>query len=105
VLESAGVEVIGASFDAIESAEDRGRFRRLMESAGLACPPARAVGSIAEARAAAAEIGFPLMLRHSYTLGGLGTGLVADPSGLDAAVALDLAASGRRVLVEASVVG
>ncbi|OFW64093.1 MAG: carbamoyl phosphate synthase large subunit [Actinobacteria bacterium RBG_16_67_15] len=106
VLESAGVEVIGASFDAIESAEDRGRFRRLMESAGLACPPARAVSSIDEARAAANEVGFPLMLRPSYTLGGLGTGLVTDPSGLDAAVALGLAASPvGEVLVEASVVG
>ncbi|MEX0825239.1 MAG: carbamoyl-phosphate synthase large subunit [Acidimicrobiia bacterium] len=101
-----GVEVIGASFDAIEAAEDRGRFRELMESVGLECPPSRAVRSIEDARLAAEEVGFPLMLRPSYTLGGGGTGIVTDPAALDRAVALGLAASPvGEVLVEASVVG
>jgi len=106
VLEAAGVELIGASFDAIEAAEDRGRFRELMVSAGLECPPSRAVRSLEEARLAAAEVGYPVMLRPSYTLGGGGTGIVTDPAGLDRAVALGLAASPLgEVLVEASVVG
>ena len=106
VLQQAGVEIIGASFEAIEAAEDRGRFRELMEAAGLACPASRAVRSLEDARAAAAEIGFPVMLRPSYTLGGGGTGIVADAAGLDRAVALGLAASPvGEVLVEASVVG
>jgi carbamoyl-phosphate synthase large subunit len=101
-----GVEVIGASFDAIEAAEDRGRFRELMESVGLECPPSRAVRSIEDARLAAEDVGFPLMLRPSYTLGGGGTGIVTDPEALDRAVALGLAASPvGEVLVEASVVG
>jgi carbamoyl-phosphate synthase large subunit len=105
-LQRLGVEVIGASFDAIEAAEDRGRFRELMEASGLACPPSQMVRSVADARRVAAEIGYPVMLRPSYTLGGGGTGMVADESTLDAAIGLGLAASPvGEVLVEASVTG
>jgi carbamoyl-phosphate synthase large subunit len=105
-LAAAGVALIGASFDAIEAAEDRGRFRELMEASGLACPRAGVARSPAEATAIAADIGFPVMLRPSYTLGGGGTGIVADPAGLDEAAAVALAASPvGEVLVEESVLG
>ena len=105
-LDDLGVEVIGASFDAIEAAEDRGRFRELMEEAGLSCPPSRAVRTIEDAHRVAAEIGYPVMLRPSYTLGGGGTGIVAEAASLDDAVALGLSSSPvGEVLVEASVVG
>jgi len=105
-LDQHGVEVIGASFDAIEAAEDRGRFRELMEAAGLACPPSEVVRSVADARRVASEIGYPVVLRPSYTLGGGGTGIVPDESALDAAVSLGLASSPvGQVLVEASVTG
>ena len=106
LLTEAGVEVIGASFDAIEAAEDRGRFRELMEAAGLSCPPARVAGSVDEALAAADRVGYPVMLRPSYTLGGGGTGTAADPETLRVAAARALAASPvGLVLVEASVTG
>ena len=105
-LERLGVEVIGASFDAIEAAEDRGRFRDLMEEAGLACPRSEAVRSVPEARRVAAAIGYPVMLRPSYTLGGGGTGIVPAESALDVAVARGLASSPvGEVLVEQSVTG
>jgi carbamoyl-phosphate synthase large subunit len=106
VLAATGVVVLGASFDAIEAAEDRGRFRALMQDAGLACPRAAVARSPAEARAIADEIGFPVMLRPSYTLGGGGTGFVADPADLEAFAARALAASPvGEVLVEESVLG
>jgi carbamoyl-phosphate synthase large subunit len=106
ILEARSVDVLGASFDAIEAAEDRGRFRSLMEAAGLACPRAGIARSGAEARELAAAIGYPVMLRPSYTLGGGGTGLVSDADGLDEAAARALAASPvGEVLVEESVHG
>jgi carbamoyl-phosphate synthase large subunit len=106
VLAAAGVEVIGASFDAIEAAEDRGRFRRLMTEAGLACPRAEVADSVASALAVAAEIGYPVVVRPSFTLGGGGTGFAADPARLETVVATGLTASPvGEVLVEESVRG
>jgi carbamoyl-phosphate synthase large subunit len=106
VLAAAGVAVIGASFDAIEAAEDRGRFRALMQDAGLSCPRAGVARSPAEAGAIAEDIGFPIMLRPSYTLGGGGTGFVTDPAELEDAARRALAASPvGQVLVEESVLG
>jgi carbamoyl-phosphate synthase large subunit len=105
-LAATGVALIGASFDAIEAAEDRGRFRALMEGAGLACPRAGIAHSPAETRAIADDIGFPVMLRPSYTLGGGGTGIVTDPDHLEEAARRALAASPvGQVLVEESVLG
>ena len=106
VLAAAGVEVIGASFDAIDAAENRGRFRSLMEGAGLACPRAEAVHTVDEAMRVAAEVGYPVVIRPSFTLGGGGTGVAADPASLRSAVAAGLVASPiGEVLVEESVLG
>jgi carbamoyl-phosphate synthase large subunit len=75
VLERLGVELIGAGLDAIDRAEDRGLFKEAMEEAGLAVPRAIYARSMAEAMKAAGEIGYPIMVRPSFILGGGGTGL------------------------------
>ena len=78
ILEKYDVELIGAGMDAIQRAEDRGRFKQTMESAGLEVPRAAYARSMSEAMAAAVEIGYPVMVRPSYILGGGGTGLADD---------------------------
>ncbi|WKZ82018.1 MAG: carbamoyl-phosphate synthase large subunit [Acidimicrobiia bacterium] len=106
VLDRLGVEIIGAPITAIRAAEDRGAFRTLMEEAGLRCPRAEAVRSVEGALATAAEIGYPVMVRPSFTLGGGGTGLAADPRDLARVAHLGLAASPvGEILVEESVLG
>ncbi|MFP5330855.1 MAG: carbamoyl-phosphate synthase large subunit [Acidimicrobiia bacterium] len=70
-----GVELIGAGIDAIERAEDRGRFKETMEAAGMAVPRAGYARSMAEALGIVDEIGYPVMIRPSYILGGGGTGI------------------------------
>jgi carbamoyl-phosphate synthase large subunit len=77
-LEKYGVELIGAGLDAIERAEDRGRFKETMEAAGLDVPRAKYARSMTEAMSAAREIGYPVMVRPSFILGGGGTGLADD---------------------------
>ena len=74
VLDQYGVEVLGASIDAIDAAEDRGRFKQVMEAAGLETPRAVYARSMAEAVRAARQIGYPVMIRPSFILGGGGTG-------------------------------
>ncbi|MGD9252631.1 MAG: carbamoyl-phosphate synthase large subunit [Holophagae bacterium] len=69
-LEDHGVPILGTSRDAIDRAEDRGRFADLLESLGLKQPPGRMVTSAGEAAAAADELGFPVLVRPSYVLGG-----------------------------------
>ena len=106
VLAASGVEVIGASFDSIQAAEDRGRFRRIMEEAGLSCPRAAAVRSVEEALVVAGDIGYPVVIRPSFTLGGGGTGVAREAGSLRAIVTGGLAASPvGEVLVEESVLG
>jgi carbamoyl-phosphate synthase large subunit len=75
VLEKHGVQMIGASREAIDMAEDRDLFRRAMQDIGLATPRARLAHSMDEAMAAQAEIGFPTIIRPSFTLGGSGGGI------------------------------
>jgi len=75
VLARHGVEMIGAGLEAIERAEDRGRFKETMEAVGLAVPHAGYARSMAEAVKIAKEIGFPVMVRPSFILGGSGTGI------------------------------
>ena len=72
------VELIGAGLDAIARAEDRGLFKETMEAAGLECPRAGYARSMSEALRIADEIGFPVMIRPSFILGGGGTGIAAD---------------------------
>jgi carbamoyl-phosphate synthase large subunit len=106
VLERHGVEMIGAGVDAIERAEDRGRFKEVMEQAGLAVPRAGYARSPDEVIHIAAEIGYPVMIRPSYILGGGGTGIASDEAQLLEVGRAGLAASPvGEVLVEESVLG
>ncbi|HKA88793.1 MAG TPA: carbamoyl-phosphate synthase large subunit [Haliangiales bacterium] len=106
VLDRHGVELIGASVAAIEKAEDRDLFKQAMARIGLDVPRSRYVRSIDEARAATKEIGFPAILRPSFTLGGSGAAIAATPAELDDKIAWGLRQSPRgEVLVEESVLG
>src|SRR5690606_24536808 len=78
VLDRYGVEMIGAGLDAIERAEERGKFKETMEAIGLEVPRAGYARSMAEALKIAQEIGYPLMVRPSFILGGGGTGIAAN---------------------------
>jgi len=69
-LVSAGVRLLGTSVDAIDAAEDRGRFGELLSRLGYQAPPYATAGTVEEALAAAAQVGFPLLVRPSYVLGG-----------------------------------
>jgi carbamoyl-phosphate synthase large subunit len=105
-LKKAGVELIGAKADVIAKAEDRLLFRDAMEKIGLACPKSRLVKTMEEARAAADEVGLPLIVRPSFTLGGIGGGIAYNRVEFEQIVAGGLAASPvHEVLVEESVLG
>jgi len=75
VLEQCGVELIGASREAIDKAEDRDLFRRAMRGIGLDLPRSAMAHSLEEARQVQAQIGFPAIIRPSFTLGGSGGGI------------------------------
>ncbi len=75
VLEEYGVDLIGASREAIDMAEDRGLFRDAMTDIGLATPRAAVAHSMEEANQVQASIGFPIIIRPSFTLGGSGGGI------------------------------
>src|SRR5450432_3037701 len=90
VLAKHGVELIGATVASIEMAEDRDLFKQAMERIGLACPPARMVTSVEEARAAVEEIGYPAILRPSFTMGGSGGGIAYNAKELDRMIAFGL---------------
>ena len=106
VLEAHGVEMIGASREAIRKAEDRDLFRDAMQSIGLACPESAIANSLDEARQRLAVTGLPAMIRPSFTLGGTGGGIAYNREEFDAIVLGGLAASPvGAVLVEESVLG
>ncbi|MDP9500182.1 carbamoyl-phosphate synthase large subunit [Bisgaard Taxon 45] len=75
VLKKYNVELIGAKEDAIDKAEDRGRFKEAMEKIGLSTPKSFVCHSFEEAWAAQAEVGFPTLIRPSFTMGGSGGGI------------------------------
>ena len=101
-----GVELIGASIDAIRVAEDRLAFKQAMERIGLDTPRGRIVASREEAREALEEVGFPAIVRPSFTLGGTGGGTAYNLEEFDEIVAAGIDASPvRQVLVEESVLG
>jgi len=77
-LERAGVPLLGTSPDAIDLAEDRGRFGALLERAGLTAPAFGTAVSFDDARAVATRIGYPVLVRPSYVLGGRGMEIVYD---------------------------
>ncbi|WP_288240378.1 carbamoyl-phosphate synthase large subunit [uncultured Bifidobacterium sp.] len=81
-LEEAGVPIMGTSPDAIDLAEDRDRFAALLDSLDIAYPRSAMASGLEEARSAAREIGYPLLVRPSYVLGGRGMGIVYDDAGL-----------------------
>jgi carbamoyl-phosphate synthase large subunit len=81
-LEAAGVPIWGTSPDAIDAAEDRGRFGALMRHFDVAMPPGDVARSFDEAREVAASIGYPVLVRPSYVLGGRAMQIVYDDAGL-----------------------
>ncbi|HEV3213992.1 MAG TPA: carbamoyl-phosphate synthase large subunit [Acidimicrobiales bacterium] len=105
-LDALGVEVIGARPEAIATAEDRERFREAMREIGLATPEAGFARTLDQAMATATRIGFPVMIRPSFILGGLGTGLADDVDTFVRMAREGLAASPiGEILVERSVAG
>ncbi len=82
-LERAGVPIIGTSPDSIDLAEDRERFQRFLRDTGLTQPANRTVRNAAEATARAAEIGYPLVVRPSYVLGGRAMEIVYNDADLE----------------------
>ncbi len=106
VLEKYGVELIAASREAIEMAEDRELFRNAMTEIGLESPRSRMARSMEEALAVQADIGFPIVIRPSFTMGGSGGGIAYNREEFDAIVTRGLAASPtHELLLEESVVG
>jgi carbamoyl-phosphate synthase large subunit len=106
VLARYGVELIGASFEAIQKAEDRKLFKAAMEKIGLSLPRSVYVTSMEEARLAILEIGYPAIVRPSFTLAGTGGGIARTPEEY-----LEICEAGLRasptstILVEESVLG
>jgi len=106
VWEKYNVRMIGVDIDAIETAEDREKFRQLMVKIGMPVAPSRTANSLLEGKEFAQEIGIPLVIRPSFTLGGTGGGFVHTKDELDAALERGLTASPiHEVLVERAVVG
>jgi carbamoyl-phosphate synthase large subunit len=81
-LEKAGVRILGTSPDSIDRAEDRERFKELLDQVGLVQPPNGTATSLEEAKAIAAEIGYPIVIRPSYVLGGTAMQIVYDDEDL-----------------------
>ena len=106
VPERYGLEVIGARPEAIETAEDRDKFKQAMTDIGLAVPESGFAHSLEEAIEIARGIGFPIMVRPSYILGGQGTGIAPDESAFQQLASEGLAASPvGEILVEQSIAG
>ena len=105
-LDSYGVELVGADYQAIRRAEDRELFRATMAEAGLRVPRSRAVESVAEAERALPEIGLPAIVRPGFTMGGQGGGIARTEAEYHERVTEGIAASPiGQVLVEESVIG
>ena len=106
IWEQYNVRLIGVDIDAIDTAEDREKFRQLMVKIGMAVAPSRVANSLLEGKEFAQEIGFPLVIRPSFTLGGTGGGFVHGKEDLEAALDRGLKASPmHEVLVEKAVLG
>jgi carbamoyl-phosphate synthase large subunit len=106
VLAQYGVELIGADVDAIRRGEDRLRFKQIVREVGGEVPRSAVCRSMAEARAAADTLGLPVVIRPSYTMGGLGSGMAHTAEDLERIATAGLAASPvHEVLIEESVLG
>ncbi|MEM9918529.1 MAG: carbamoyl-phosphate synthase large subunit, partial [Bacteroidota bacterium] len=106
VWERYNIKLIGVDLDAIELAENREAFRKHVVKLGLSVAPSYIANSFLEGKDAAQKIGFPLVIRPSYTLGGTGGGFVHEESEFDAALrrGLDMSPT-HEVLVEKAVLG
>ncbi|MGE3662075.1 MAG: carbamoyl-phosphate synthase large subunit [Pseudonocardia sp.] len=106
VLERYGVELIGADVEAIQRGEDRLKFKEIVQACGGDVPRSAVCHSMAEVRAAVAELGLPVVIRPSFTMGGLGSGMAHTPGDLERLAGAGLAASPvTEVLIEESVLG
>ncbi|NCU04777.1 MAG: carbamoyl-phosphate synthase large subunit [Chitinophagaceae bacterium] len=106
VWEKFNVKMIGVDVKAIDTAEDREKFRQLMIDIGIGVAPSRVANSLLEGKEFAQEIGIPLVIRPSFTLGGTGGGIVMHKDELDAALDRGLKASPmHEVLVEKALLG
>ncbi|MDY0040588.1 MAG: carbamoyl-phosphate synthase large subunit [Desulforhabdus sp.] len=106
VLKEYGIQVIGVSLEAIERGEDRTAFKETMNRLGIEMPRSEAVDSVEDAERVARSLGYPVVIRPAYTMGGTGGGLVFNVEELRTVAARGLAASLiHQVLVEESVLG
>jgi len=106
VLRQHGVKVIGVNVDAIERGEDREAFKATMTRLGIDMPKSALAYSIEEAEAIAAELGYPIVVRPAYTMGGTGGGIVYNVEELRTIASRGLAASLiNQILIEEAVVG
>ncbi|HTV98700.1 MAG TPA: carbamoyl-phosphate synthase large subunit [Streptosporangiaceae bacterium] len=100
------VELIGADIDAIRAGEDRRRFKEIVTGLGAEVPASRICHTLAECEQAAAELGYPVVVRPSFTLGGSGSGIARDPADLHRIAGAGLDASPvTEVLLEESILG
>src|SRR5947209_4350614 len=106
VLEKYGVQLIGADVDAINRGEDRQLFKDIVRSIGADAPRSTVCATVEEALATAEEVGYPVVIRPSFTMGGLGSGIATDEPMLRRMAAHGLADSTvHTVLIEESVLG
>ncbi|MDD1723298.1 MAG: carbamoyl-phosphate synthase large subunit, partial [Methanothrix sp.] len=106
ILDKFGVKVIGVEIDAIERGEDRIAFKETMAKLGIEVPESTAVYSVEDAEAVAAALGYPVVVRPAYTMGGTGGGLVYNVEELRTVASRGIAASLiGQILIEESVLG
>jgi carbamoyl-phosphate synthase large subunit len=106
ILDEYGVKVIGVNVDAIERGEDRTAFKETMNRLGIDMPKSKAVNNVEDAEKVAAQLGYPVVIRPAYTLGGTGGGLVYNIEELRIIASRGLSASMvNQVLIEESVLG
>ena len=106
IFEKYGVELIGARYDAIKKAENREEFKEAMDKIGLEVTKGIFAYSVDEALAAAEKIGYPVICRASYTLGGTGSGICANKEELEKVARLGVDSSmNNEVLIEESIIG
>ena len=106
ILAKYDVKVIGVNIDAIERGEDRIAFKETMNRLGIEMPKSKAVNNVEDAEVVAAELGYPVVIRPAYTMGGTGGGLVYNVEELRIVASRGLSASiVNQVLIEESVLG
>jgi carbamoyl-phosphate synthase large subunit len=106
ILEKHGVKVIGVQVDAIERGEDRIAFKEAMNKLGIEMPKSKPATSVEEAEKIAAEMGYPVVIRPAYTMGGTGGGIVYNLEELRLIASRGISASLiGQILIEESVIG